>query len=1487
MKKIHFLLTALLFALTHASFKAQTTLAAGDILFTSYNGIPAAGTAPDTFSFVVLTPISSSTTIYFTERGYQGGTAWQASGSTEGTISLVTSSSLSIGAEVQIAGLGAGAATLNGTSVGTVAVVAGGNPTTGLSLSNAGDQIIAFQNGGGDPAAGGATMIAGINWALSCGTTSDAGWNGSGCTYGPQTSVIPPGLTGGTNAFLAGTAGASPNNDHAKFNCSGAPYANAAAIRTAVMNKANWQFGGATGTTTFNIPPGCTYISTCTVPPITVHPLSQTFCPNTNASLSAGASGTGISFQWQVDMGSGFINLSNGAAYSGVTTSTLMILGITNALNGYIYHCVITNACGNSITNNATVTVPTISGTITKNDPTCNLFSNGNATVSPSGGRPPYTYSWTPVGGTGVTGFGLSQGNYTCTIKDMDNCTGTATTTISQPPPITRSSSTTSTCYGGSTGTATISNVSGGTPGYTYNWQPIGGNAATATGLYQGSFTCTITDANGCMAYEGVNITQDPQITSTVLSYTYVPCPTATTGAATVSASGPNSPFTYSWSPTGGTGATGTGLSAGIYTCTITNAIGCTKAETVAINVWGSGVGGTATTTSVSCFGGNNGAINLTPSGATAPYTYQWLPSGPTTEDRTNLTQGTYSVQITSSEGCTGTVTVAVNQPSPLAANISKTDVTCSGGSNGTATVSSITGGSAPYNYSWSPGGGTGTSISGLVQGTYTCTITDFNSCTLTKTVTVSPSTVSVSGSATVTNVTCNLYANGNATITPSGGSAPYTYSWTPSGGTAATAYGLSQGTYTCAIRDANNCTGTATATISQPPPITYSSSSTGACYGGSNGTATISNVSGGTPGYTYSWSPIGGNAATGTGLYQGTYTCTITDANGCVAYQAVTVLQGSPLATNVISYANVTCAGGNNGSATVTVSGGSLPYTYSWSPTGGTGATATGLSQGTYTFTVTDALNCVKTETVTISQTGGAVTGTAAVTNVSCFGGSNGTINLTPSGGTGPYTFNWLPSGPTTEDRTGLSQGTYSVQITDANGCTGTVNAMVAAPSLLSASSSATAVVCNGGSSVVTVNAGGGTTPYTGTGNTFETAGSYTYTVTDANGCTATTNITITEPAVLSASSSAGSIVCNGGSSTVTVNASGGTAAYTGTGTFTETAGSYTYTVTDANGCTATTSIVITEPAPLASSQTYTLCPGGSVTVGMSTYTTSGIYTNVLTSVNGCDSTVTTDLTVNTAIVTNQSVSLCGGQTLTVGTNTYTASGSYTDVLTAANGCDSTVNTTLTVAAQILLAQNPTLCAGESITVGMHTYSVSGTYVDTLTAVAGCDSIVTTHLTAEPAIDNTTTVNAETITANASGASYQWIDCDNGGVVITTETNQSFTATANGNYAVILTYNSCSDTSACVNISSVGLHSTKEQIAVKLYPNPSAGVFTLELRKDATITITNALGAQVLRESIRAGAAKIDLHAEADGVYFMNVQSEGKTQILKIIKQD
>src|SRR5207253_2992819 len=214
---------------------------------------------------------------------------------------------------------------------------------------------------------------------------------------------------------------------------------------------------------------------------------------------------------------------------------------------------------------------------------------------------------------------------------------------------------------------------------------------------------------------------------------------------------------------------------------------------------------------------------------------------------------------------------------------------------------------------------------------------------------------------------------------------------------------------------------------------------------------------------------------------------------------------------------------------------------------------------------------------------------------------------------------------------------------VTDANSCTATTTGNITQPSALTPSSSNTPILCNGGSSTVTVSATGGTPPYQGTGTISRSAGTYSYTVTDANSCTATTTGNITQPSVMTPSSSNTPMLCNGGSSTVTVSATGGTPPYQGTGPVSRSAGTYSYTVTDANSCTTTTTGNITHPSVLtpSSSNTPILCNGCSSTVTVSATgvpsptlfrstisRSAGTYSYTVTDANSCTATTTGNIT-------------------------------------------------------------------------------------------------------------------------------------------------------------------------------------------------------------------------------------------------------------------
>ncbi len=713
----------------------------------------------------------------------------------------------------------------------------------------------------------------------------------------------------------------------------------------------------------------------CVAPTISAQPSNRSICNNANTTFAVTATGA-TGYQWQVNTGSGFTDIANGGVYSNATTNTLTITGATSGMNGYLYRCITYNGTIACFTNSsqATLTISNINtSTASQTNVACNGGNTGSATIIPTGGIAPYTYSWSPSGGTGSTASGLSAGSYTVTVTDNIGCTATRNYTITQPPALTLNpnSQTNIACNGGSNGAASVNSATGGAGGYTYNWtpgNPTGDGTTSVTGLTAGTWTCTVTDANGCTATRNFTITQPPALSLTAASQTNIACNGGSNGAASVNtATGGAGGYTYNWTPGNPTGdgtTSVTGLTAGTWTCTVTDANGCTATRNFTITQPASAVSGTTVVTNVACFGGNTGAINLTPTGGVGPYTFNWV-GGPTTEDRTSLAAGTYSVTITDANGCTGTVNATVTQPaSAVSGTTVVTNVACNGGNTGAINLTP-TGGVGPYTFNW-VGGPTTEDRTSLAAGTYSVTITDANGCTGTVSgITVNQPTALIASASAQTNVSCNGGANGSATVSASGGTAGYTYSWAPTGGTGATASGLTAGTYTVTVTDANGCTDTQSFTIIQPTALIASASAQTnvSCNGGANGSATVS-ASGGTAGYTYSWAPTGGTSTTASGLVAGTYTVTVTDANGCTDTQSFTITEPSAIDSNVTQAAGV---------LTATQTG----ATYQWyscpntSLTGETNQTYTPTVVGDYKVDITVGGCTVTSNCITVTTLG------------------------------------------------------------------------------------------------------------------------------------------------------------------------------------------------------------------------------------------------------------------------------------------------------------------------------------------------------------------------------------------------------------------------------------------------------------------------------------------------------------------------------------
>ncbi len=935
---------------------------------------------------------------------------------------------------------------------------------------------------------------------------------------------------------------------------------------------------------------GCTtstVVALSAPPALNVSPTSApTSCGLNNGTASANASGgTGaITYTWTPSGG-------NGSTASGLGAGT--------------YNCSVTDA--NGCTNSGSTTIAassnpsaSISSSATV---TCFGGSNGSATANASGGSGGYTYTWTPSGGNGATASGLPAGSYTCNITDASGCTTSTSIVIGQPGSgvsASISASASVTCNGASTGSATA-NASGGTAGYTYTWTPIGGNSSSASGLPAGSYTCTITDASGCVTSTSTTLTEPVSPVSAATSFTAASCG-QNNGAASVSVSGGTAGYTYTWTPIGGNGATASNIPSGNYNCGVTDANGCTANFPITVSNSSGPSLNVSASSSVTCNGANDGSATVNATGGAGSYTYTWTPIGGNAASATNLPPNTYTCSVTDGSGCLTTTVITIGGPSAIVVTPSFTPAVC-GQNNGAASVS-VSGGTAGYTYSWTPSGGNAATESGIGSGNYNCTITDANGCTQLVSITVTNSGGPTASIASTGTVNCFGASTGSATASASGGTGTYSYTWTPVGGNAATASNIPAGTYTCTIADGNNCLATTVVTIAEPASALAASAtaSSASCNGASTGSATVA-ASGGTSAYTYTWVPIGGNATTASGLPANTYTCNITDANGCTTNTIVTVSEPAVLALGVSATTSITCNGGTNGVATVSVAGGTAGYTYTWVPSGGNAATASGLSSGTYTCNSTDANGCTTFTTVTINQPNAPIAVTVNPTNISCNGNTNGSATATVVGGTSAYTYTWVPSGGNTATASGLGAGTYTCNITDANGCTGTNSAIIIQPPVLTLNIAPTNVKCNGGSNGSAIaNAGGGTGTitysWTPTGGNAATAsnlgvGTYTCTITDANGCTTNSVSIITQPLPLTITPSVTPVGCSGANNgTASITVVGGTGPYTvswnttpvqtGTTAIGLGAGSYIATVIDANNCSNPQSVIITSGPPI-----------------------------------------------------------------------------------------------------------------------------------------------------------------------------------------------------------------------------------------------------------------------------------------------------------------
>ncbi len=954
---------------------------------------------------------------------------------------------------------------------------------------------------------------------------------------------------------------------------------------------------------------GCTVTDSVTIEVLPVFPAPNVQC--------AGPTNSSVTVVWDQIAGvDGYEVQVNGGAWE--TPSGNLSHEVANLVMGQTVDISVRaiGGCGGPVASLQCVAEACVppEANISKTDISCFGAADGTVTVLPSTGTAPFSYRLDgQMNETGVF-TGLNTGSYNGVVQDALGCALIFHVEISEPPVLEATAVVGEPidCNGAANGVATVI-VNGGTGPYSFEWSDASTDSL-ASGLPAGPAEVLVTDFNSCQAVSSV-LMEEPEPLVTTSTVKDATCAGTADGWAAVSISGGVQPYEVLWDATAQNQVADTaiGLLAGLYSALVRDVNGCESAVSAQVNQPPALIAQT-TATAALCADSDDGSVSVQASGGTGVLSVDWLamPSGNpagSTETVAGLSPGQYLVIVRDANLCETRDTATVTAPGTLAILIDTLAPACAGIGDGQAAIS-VSGGVSPYSIDWGAGFGNDFTRSSLSPGSYAFQVKDANGCLISDGFEFAE-TPAITVESSISPVTCSGRTDGQIQLTLGGGNGGFSVIW--SGGQTGTSLsGLSPGTFSATITDARGCTAEGVFTVDEPAPLDLTLlTQNPLCSGSSDGQASIL-AGGGSGSYVIVWDN-GQSGPNSTGLSAGPHSVTITDGNGCEEVRDFELTEPLELSGSIVTTL-ASCRPEPDGQATVSVAGGTGPYTFNWSD-GQKDKTATGLAAGAYAATVTDAQGCTIILTGTVDPAPG-IELTLSATPVLCNGLAQGAVSSTISGGSGNLTYEWdKPGLPAVANLTNLPAGNYTLIVTDELGCSDTATILVTEPPLLVVTTQATQVICEGDESgSIDITVGGGTGPYQflwSNGAVTEdltglATGVYTLTVTDANRCLANAIATVVQPDPLRIQLAAKPVDCYGDrTGSVTALVTGGSTPYTylwnnGINTRDLTAvpaGSYELTVTDHSGCLQTQSVLVSQPeAPLSAGVDilYVSCAGG-----------------------------------------------------------------------------------------------------------------------------------------------------------------------------------------------------------------------------------------------------------------------------------------------------